>query len=543
MKINKIIIENYRSIEKIELDFNGFNVLVGQNNHGKTNFLEAVDWFFNGAGKPEDFVRKGCNINSMKVEIVFYGAQEALHFMKNQANSQSIKNKIGDSQEVKIKCSLNDKGRVERTFYNSEKEVYETTGTGANNFLNDFLPKPQFITTETYMKDVTKYGSKTEIGQMLSDVINEILISADQDYKNFLDQFEALFVGDKSRVAKELKNIGNDVENYLKKQFPDCEEVCFGVKSPKFEDLLKNFETKINDGFETDASEKGDGMQRALMLAIIQTFADYRRRKDNIKNFIFLIDEAELHLHPSAQRSLKEALLELSKSGDQVFITSHSSVLISDNSLDQNIYSVVKDNHITNIEHIKFENKFDLVFELLGGSPADLLLPRNFLLVEGKSDKIFIDKVINRFYTEKKEIQVIPVLGDIENVDKVYFYLSKIFAPLDKSLYQKTTIILLDQVSTQKQPKLLEFYKNYGTLSANRDNQVFELDCNSIERYYPIDENGIVRRFSEDEVKQMDSKRKINLAKKVSLEISQSQFETEMPIIFKALEKCWKNAY
>ena len=52
-------------------------------------------------------------------------------------------------------------------------------------------------------------------------------------------------------------------------------------------------------------------MQRAIMLAIIQAFAKYRRDNGIGKSFTFLLDEAELHLHPSAQRALKIALNDI----------------------------------------------------------------------------------------------------------------------------------------------------------------------------------------------------------------------------------------
>jgi len=50
-------------------------------------------------------------------------------------------------------------------------------------------------------------------------------------------------------------------------------------------------------------------MQRAIMLSIIQAFADYRKQQTGGGSFLFMIDEAELHLHPSAQRALKKALI------------------------------------------------------------------------------------------------------------------------------------------------------------------------------------------------------------------------------------------
>ena len=47
MKILKIIVENYRSIQRVEIYPSKFSVFVGQNNHGKTNFFEAIEWFYN----------------------------------------------------------------------------------------------------------------------------------------------------------------------------------------------------------------------------------------------------------------------------------------------------------------------------------------------------------------------------------------------------------------------------------------------------------------------------------------------------------------
>ncbi|MBK8581564.1 MAG: AAA family ATPase [Flavobacteriales bacterium] len=38
MRISKVIVENYRSICRAEIESSAFNVFVGQNNHGKTNF-------------------------------------------------------------------------------------------------------------------------------------------------------------------------------------------------------------------------------------------------------------------------------------------------------------------------------------------------------------------------------------------------------------------------------------------------------------------------------------------------------------------------
>jgi AAA15 family ATPase/GTPase len=48
MKITRIKIENFRSIKKTEFKTTDFNIFIGQNNCGKTNFFEAIEFFFNG---------------------------------------------------------------------------------------------------------------------------------------------------------------------------------------------------------------------------------------------------------------------------------------------------------------------------------------------------------------------------------------------------------------------------------------------------------------------------------------------------------------
>ena len=63
MKISRIKIENFRSIKDSEFSTTDFNIFVGQNNCGKTNFFEALVFFFNG-------IRKGGNVDELKFKRV-----------------------------------------------------------------------------------------------------------------------------------------------------------------------------------------------------------------------------------------------------------------------------------------------------------------------------------------------------------------------------------------------------------------------------------------------------------------------------------------
>ena len=69
MKISKITVQNSRLIEKVEVDLNKFSIFIGQNNHGKTNFFEAIEWFYNSKSpNEEEYCRKDSE-NKIQVEI------------------------------------------------------------------------------------------------------------------------------------------------------------------------------------------------------------------------------------------------------------------------------------------------------------------------------------------------------------------------------------------------------------------------------------------------------------------------------------------
>jgi len=546
MKISKVKISNFKSIENATFNASDFSVLIGQNNHGKTNVLSAIEWFYNGTGKLEDIVYRGKDKKTISVEIEFTDIESGLEHMKNEKNRTTLTSKLNGSNTAKIIARISDKDKPERLLWDPDNEEYIGTGTGANNFLNDFFPTLQFVKTSNHLKDVAKYGSKTEIGLMLGSVVNEILYSEDEEYKEFVRLFNQLFGDANSLVGKKLKSMAKTVESYLRIQFPECDKVDFTVSNPNLEELLKNFEVDVDDGHMTPASDKGDGMQRALMLAIFQTYAEHRRESEGIKNFLFLIDEAELHLHPTAQRNLKKALLELAIGGDQVLITTHSSVLIADDSDLQTVLRVQKSDKKTDVETVIEGLKKDVVYDLLGGSPADLLLPANFLIVEGSSDRDFLSRVIDRHYHNEKNIQVIPVWGDIEKIDRVFEKLSETFAPLNATLYSERVIIMLDKISKDKENAYKEFRKKYSNV---KDEQIIELPVSSIEEYYPIAKTGQAGghnqapRWQEVAGHKLTSKQKHNRAMHVGKEIEKEQFETEMSLVHTALKKCWENAY
>jgi putative ATP-dependent endonuclease of the OLD family len=261
MKISKIKIQNFRSIREAEIDCSDFNTFVGQNNSGKTNLFEAIEFFYNGLGKGvsvSDISFGRDTENEVVVELTFTGALDGVEKMKNEKNASAMKTALGENDVISIKRSSKEVGKRKITI--NEIELSKPP-TGFDAALNDFLPKFEYIHTRQFYDALVKYSKSTPIGAMLSSVMAVILESSIQ-YKEFQEKFNTLFGSEESDVRIEFDTLGEKVKINLEKQFPDCTKVRFEVTQPVFEDLLKNFETSVDDGIETLASEKGDGMQR-----------------------------------------------------------------------------------------------------------------------------------------------------------------------------------------------------------------------------------------------------------------------------------------
>lgn len=533
MRIEYVAVKNFRSLKAVEFSPSRFNVFVGQNNHGKSNLFKAIEWFYTGKGDVGEIRHCDAENEDVEVEIVFSGVQLGISEISNGDNQKKLSNVLGDSDTMKVKRSS--ASSKERWLWNPQVSEWKKQPCGADAAFNNCIPRFEFVGATQNFSDVSAYKTTTPIGQMLSGVVSEKL-EKDASYQAFQNQFEQLFGNEDSQVRQSLDELSSKVSKYLKEQFPDCTDVKFTVQQPELDDFLKNYDTELNDGVVTKAGNKGDGMQRALMLAIIKAHADFRREEALGKSFIFFIDEAELHLHPSGQRQLKQSLVELTGANgvDQVFLSTHSSVLIADGDEDCNqaFFKIEKEDRCTSVEKVDQKNKAKVVYDLLGGNPADLLLPANFLIVEGESEVEFLEKIISRFYSDKPTLQVICGRGDDEAQRQTMNAINKVYQPLKQTpIYKDKLGILLDAPSGPEKQQRYEHFKRENS-SLEYHGQLFELPVNGLEDYYPTTLKS-----------QCSVANKVKMARWMGGRIDQNQFENEMVVLFSALQHCWQKAY
>jgi predicted ATP-dependent endonuclease of OLD family len=114
-------------------------------------------------------------------------------------------------------------------------------------------------------------------------------------------------------------------------------ELTVDIEGPQ-EVFSKGVALKVDDGVLTDVLEKGHGMQRSVVFALLQILMRATTQTADGPGVILAIEEPELYIHPHAQRLIYAALksfagfqgdddvsLKAEASGtDQVLYTTHS---------------------------------------------------------------------------------------------------------------------------------------------------------------------------------------------------------------------------
>lgn len=302
--------------------------------------------------------------------------------------------------------------REELTFHET---LEDTPFLGTKNVGGGVLPDFYLVPAVRDVSDETKVKSTTVFGRLLQRSISEMTKSDDR-FIDALDRLEQLISElnerpevdeeDKSdiailesRIGEELKMWGVDVS--IRVDPPDVGKI-FELGTQLF----------LNDGLQTLVERKGHGLQRAVIFALLRTWAITlrvakeqeddedvvaRRASDSV---IFAIEEPELFLHPHSQRQLADDLDEIASTADhQVFICSHSTHFVN---LDKyhSIAIVTKHdaNQGTTIRQCTedlFEgedakdkkNRFHMAY-WINPDRGELFFGRKVVLVEGETEKV-----------------------------------------------------------------------------------------------------------------------------------------------------------
>lgn len=379
MKIEKLILSNFRSYStEISIDLNDLSVFVGKNDIGKSTILEALDIFFNeGKGivkmDKDDINKKEKNDENTEINIgVVFGDLPA-QLTIDATNPTRL--------EDEYLLDRDDKLTIIKKYPNAGREkVYVKAFHPTNIACSGLLLKKQadlkkLLTHEMVCEDQTK---NSEIRKAIWSFHSETLELDDVeielakiDAKNTWDQLKtylplySLFQCDRKnsdgdseiqnpmklaveeilkdrKLIDSLNQVAAEVETKLKEVADQTLEklnemnseiansltpVIPSPESLKWVDVFKS--VSITGDEDIPINKRGSGVKRLVLLNFFRAEAERRKNENNVPDIIYAIEEPETSQHPSHQRKLIEAFVELSKSDNtQVLLTTHSPSIV-----------------------------------------------------------------------------------------------------------------------------------------------------------------------------------------------------------------------
>lgn len=287
--------------------------------------------------------------------------------------------------------------------------------TGIDNSIISLLPEVLYIPAVQDISDALKTKEAATFGKLLKLFAEEIESTTEMQRitKSFVDLGKLLnkTKSEDGTVTDEripeVRDIENQIVDYLREQFPTV-TMSLEIPPPELKTIFGNAQILINDGMESLAETKGDGIKRALMFSLIRTFVEKRLKlrakgKDedgqSVQNhFLFLFEEPELYLHPQAQLILYRCLTGLA-GPHQVCVSTHSPYFLHPSSTgtfirmkkgEPAVAGMPPAAKVTEIGiHEKLDERDSFQF-LCYENNAAAFFAEKVLLVEGDSEEIFI---------------------------------------------------------------------------------------------------------------------------------------------------------
>lgn len=265
-----------------------------------------------------------------------------------------------------------------------------------------------------------------------------------------------------SELPKLLLNHWNFVEQYHRintylQYFGLQEFILNGPQEISFEDI--------------QVAVQGSGLRS--IFAILAALTD-----EHLK--LLLIDEPEESLEAGVQKLLRDLMHTVSMQRDmQIIVTTHSHLFLNRKDFTSN-YAVRKDNGQVSIERVRsVVELYDITFKMLGSSVEDLFFLYNYMVVEGGSDEVIVNKVMTLKGISSARIKVLSA-ASIENVGNILYAVSNNITPfiVNDSPYKSRVVALID-----KPHDTSEFH--YTELKRVLGDRLYELQARSLEEYLP----------------------------------------------------------
>ena len=404
MKIKSIYIRNFRNFKEVNLNLYNKNVIFGRNDFGKTNFLYALRFLFDPNIRKNGFETTDYHKRNTNEKIII---QIGLDISDECDNCQFIRARVQGATSFS-------KGYF---FIQLEGEFDEEKQIG--------IPVLKWGGEKDELLQIEQKG----IYSLLDNIFEVVYISPNISPNDLFKRHRSLLYKetktDKSEeIKKAIENLNKIISQDSRVQYINSQ------LTKKYNEIRKeNIHIKLESEHEVNGvfnhltpyiheNEKernlyptsGDGRQKVLAYALTNFIEELKiEEKADKRISIFLMEEVENSLHPTMQQIISRHLFNENKELYQyLFVTTHSEhmfMYMDDVELIR-IYKddkgVIKNNSIFYNVPEEFKNTRKIFNEKL----AEALFFDRVLLVEGMSEKILFDYILEKMTFDLSEIEI-----------------------------------------------------------------------------------------------------------------------------------------
>ncbi len=339
MKIKSVSIKNFRGISEDTPPFecNNFNLIIGDNGTSKTAILEAINLCLSSSYAASRLSIKDFYLGSDgPIEIsIFFEKDFDVEIPDLYGNKQKIKCK-GISLTAKKRDraapgkAFNDLVVTEHYYLPVEERSEDgwniKRGTGSILKITERQLALSYASAESpksfYFGKKREQQLQKRFNSSMSNVLDDLnwRFEKKQRMKDEVDKFKH------KREEIEKHVFENTDGDTLKKTIDETNKILKDLNIPVIDlSIIKTLTPYDNseivkrfDGFELPVNLTGSGIEMITALVFLETLANIS--KDEI---CIIIDEPELHLHPTLQDKFAKHLHDMSEES-QVFISTHS---------------------------------------------------------------------------------------------------------------------------------------------------------------------------------------------------------------------------
>jgi predicted ATP-dependent endonuclease of OLD family len=393
VRVKSIGAENFRCLDRIEVNFDSITTFIGPNGAGKSSVLRALDWFFNGDKSvvltDEDVFSGATDNRRITVWVEFdqlttkdrdvlgekyapAGVDEVTIWRTWDAGKDKITGKARAYLPFEAVRSLDGAGhrkaayaqavgeRIDLTFPTwtsdgasedmmsqwerdnpdeleearvSSTNLFGFAGQGKLSGLFDFV----LITADMRASEESQDNKTSVIGRILEKAVDRS--TADSELAALSEELTARHLEITGRrYQAQLEQLSTDLSKEVS-NFATGRDIQIESIEAQFKPQVTRFSVRVDDhGTKTSVERQGHGFQRSLLVAALKLLAQRGSAQADQSVILLAIEEPELFQHPAQAKSFAAVLRNLAedaKSGIQIAYATHSPYFVEPAYFDQ----------------------------------------------------------------------------------------------------------------------------------------------------------------------------------------------------------------